>query len=61
EYGGLRVRQLRELNLALLGKWCWRLLVDRERMWFRVLATRYGVERGRLRDGGGMGQCGGER
>jgi hypothetical protein len=22
KYGGLRVGQLRELNLALLGKWC---------------------------------------
>ncbi|GAU26988.1 hypothetical protein TSUD_290390 [Trifolium subterraneum] len=40
--------QLREFNLALLGKWCWRLLVDREGLWFRVLTARYGVERGRL-------------
>ncbi|PNX70048.1 receptor-like kinase, partial [Trifolium pratense] len=48
EYGGLGVRQLREFNLALLGKWCWRMLVDREGMWFRVLTARYGVERGRL-------------
>ncbi|GAU39751.1 hypothetical protein TSUD_219940 [Trifolium subterraneum] len=32
------------------GKWCWRMLVDREGMWFRVLAARYGMERGRLRD-----------
>ncbi|GAU10927.1 hypothetical protein TSUD_426970, partial [Trifolium subterraneum] len=52
EYGGLGVRQLREFNLALLGKWCWRMLVDREGLWFRVLAARYGVEGGRLRDGG---------
>ncbi|MCI26088.1 receptor-like kinase, partial [Trifolium medium] len=55
EYGGLGVRQLREFNLPLLGKWCWRLLVDREGVWFRVLAARYGVEGGRLRDGGRRG------
>ncbi|GAU46008.1 hypothetical protein TSUD_401300 [Trifolium subterraneum] len=42
------VRQLKEFNLALLGKWCWRMLVDREGLWFRVLVARYGVERGRL-------------
>ena len=29
ENGGLGVMQLREFNLSLLGKWCWRLLVDR--------------------------------
>ncbi|GAU31357.1 hypothetical protein TSUD_19020 [Trifolium subterraneum] len=55
EYGGLGVRQLKERNVALLGKWCWRLLVDRERLWYRVLAARYGVERGRMRDGGRRG------
>jgi hypothetical protein len=52
EYGGLGVRQLREFNTALLGKWCWRMLVDREGWWFRVLAARYGMENGRLRAGG---------
>ncbi|GAU10924.1 hypothetical protein TSUD_426660, partial [Trifolium subterraneum] len=46
---------LKEFNLALLGKWCWRMLVDKEGLWFRVLAARYGVERGRLREGGGRG------
>ncbi|MCI43266.1 putative non-LTR retroelement reverse transcriptase, partial [Trifolium medium] len=55
EYGGLGVRQLREFNIALLCKWCWRMLVDRGELWFRVLATRYGVERGRLREGGRKG------
>ncbi|GAU15917.1 hypothetical protein TSUD_41400 [Trifolium subterraneum] len=49
------LRQLREFNLALLGKWCWRMLVDREGLWFRVLAVRYGLERGRLCAGGTKG------
>ncbi|GAU10913.1 hypothetical protein TSUD_426570, partial [Trifolium subterraneum] len=31
------------------------MLVDREGLWFRVLAARYGVERGRLRVGGRSG------
>ncbi|GAU43818.1 hypothetical protein TSUD_248070 [Trifolium subterraneum] len=34
------------------GKWCWRMLVDKEGLWFRVLTARYGIERGRLREGG---------
>ncbi|CAJ2679133.1 unnamed protein product [Trifolium pratense] len=55
ESGGLGVRCLREFSQALLGKWCWRMLVDREGLWFRVLAARYGIEGGRLRDGGRRG------
>jgi len=39
EYGGLGVR---EFNIALLGKWCWRMLVDRGGFWYRVLVARYG-------------------
>ncbi|MCH80187.1 hypothetical protein A2U01_0000951 [Trifolium medium] len=38
-----------------LGKWCWRMLVGREGLWFRVLVARYGVEGGRLREGGRRG------
>jgi hypothetical protein len=30
EYGGLGVRRLMEFNLPLLGKWCWRMLVERD-------------------------------
>lgn len=48
EYGGLGVRQLKEFNEALLGKWCWRMLVDRDGLWYRVLAARYGEEDGRF-------------
>jgi hypothetical protein len=55
EYEGLGARQLMEFNLVLLGKWCWRTLIDREGLWFRVLVARYGVEGGRLRDGGRRG------
>ncbi|GAU18975.1 hypothetical protein TSUD_178920 [Trifolium subterraneum] len=48
----MRVRQLREFNLALLAKWCWRMLADMEGLWFRVLVARYEEERGRLCAGG---------
>jgi len=48
EVGGLGVRRLREFNLALLGKWCWRMVVDREGLWFRVLTARYGGVGGRF-------------
>ncbi|GAU17316.1 hypothetical protein TSUD_110330 [Trifolium subterraneum] len=28
------------------------MLVDREELWFKVLTSRYGIERGRMRKGG---------
>jgi hypothetical protein len=46
------VRRLRDFNLALLRKWCWRQVTDREGLWFRLLATRYGLEGGHLQAGG---------
>ena len=55
EYGGLVVRQLKEFNEALLGKWCWRMLVDRDGLWHLMLAARYGEEDERLEDGGQSG------
>jgi len=55
EKGGLGVRRMREFNLALLEKWCWRMLVDRNDLWYRVLVARYGEEDGVLRDGGAAG------
>jgi len=49
---GLRVRRLGEFNLSLLEKWCWRLLVDKAGLWYRVLKARYGEEGGRIQGGG---------
>jgi len=55
EVGGLGVRRLREFNDALLGKWCWRLLVERSGLWYKVLVARYGEEDGRLEVAGRSG------
>jgi len=52
EDGGLGVRRLSEFNVSLLGKWCWRLLVDKEGLWYQVLKARYGEEGGRVREAG---------
>jgi hypothetical protein len=52
EVGGLGVRRIRDFNVTLLGKWCWRLLVDSDSLWFRVLSASYGVEDGRVCDSG---------
>lgn len=52
EEGGLGVRRLCEFNLSLLGKWCWRMLGEKDRLWYRVLRARYGEEGGRLKEGG---------
>jgi len=48
----LGVRRIMEFNVALLGKWCWRLLVERESLWFKVISTRYGEEGRQVREGG---------
>jgi hypothetical protein len=55
EDGGLGVRRMGTFNLSLLGKWCWRMLVDKEGLWYRVLKARYGEVGGRLQEGGRQG------
>jgi len=49
---GLGVRWIGAFNLALLGKWCWRMLTDKKGLWYRVLKARYGEVGGRLQEGG---------
>jgi len=44
-----------EFNDVLLGKWCWRLLVDKGGLLSMVLVARYGEEAGRLAVGGRSG------
>jgi hypothetical protein len=41
---GLGVYRLRKFNLTLLGKLCWRLYVDQEELWFKLLAAKYGCK-----------------
>jgi hypothetical protein len=50
---------MREFNTALLGKWCWRMLVDKTSLWYKVLVARYGEEAGMLKAGGGLVLLGG--
>jgi len=44
ENGGFGVRRIKEFNLSLLDKWCWRLKEERWSFWIRVLSAKYGVE-----------------
>lgn len=42
EQGGLGVKILEWFNLALLGKWVWRLLGESNSFWVRILSSKYG-------------------
>ena len=46
------MRRIREFNLALLGKWCWRMRVENRSLWYRVLAGRYGEVGGIIAEDG---------
>jgi len=46
------VWKLREFNIAHLEKWCWRMLLDKGWLWYRVLKARYMEVGGRLQEGG---------
>lgn len=41
--GGLDIRNLRDFNYALLGKWEWKINFDRKGLWYKVLVNRYNM------------------
>jgi hypothetical protein len=40
--GGLGVRDVRIINISLLAKWRWRLLVNDDALWKEVIKCKYG-------------------
>ena len=44
--GGLGVRNLALMNIALLSKWNWRFANEREAFWKQVISHMYGEEEG---------------
>ncbi|KAL8513823.1 hypothetical protein ACS0TY_013077 [Phlomoides rotata] len=40
--GGLGIRDLGQFNIALLSKWIWRLKIEPERLFAKVIMSRYG-------------------
>ena len=44
--GGLAIRNIRQFNEALLGKWLWRFGVEKEALWRQVIVAKYGVMEG---------------
>ena len=58
--GGLGVRNLSNLNKALLGKWSWRFMEERGTLWKQVISRKYGMEEEgwgtrKVREGYGVG------
>lgn len=39
--GGMSFRNLKDFNLALLAKQCWRLIHEPNTLWAKVLKVRY--------------------
>ena len=40
--GGLDIRDLRLFNEALLGKWLWRFMTEKDNLWRKVVTIKYG-------------------
>lgn len=45
EEGGLGVRSIVEMNMALISKWLWRFWYEEGFLWRRVVEARWGVRR----------------
>ncbi|XP_058724451.1 uncharacterized protein LOC131595932 [Vicia villosa] len=52
--GGLGVRDVKEMNNALLLKWKWRILNDNEAIWNSFIKERYCCPKIRIQDTGGV-------
>ena len=44
--GGLDFRSLSLFNKALLGKWSWRFVEERDPLWKQVIIGKYGLQEG---------------
>ena len=42
EKGGLGLRKIILLKKVLLGKWVWRLAIEKDNLWKKVLLVKYG-------------------
>ncbi|KAL8523889.1 hypothetical protein ACS0TY_013738 [Phlomoides rotata] len=42
EEGGLGLKEIGVFNRALLGKWVWRVFAEENRLWVRILKSKYG-------------------
>lgn len=42
EEGGLGIKKLNRFNLALLGKWVLRILIEGKELWIRIIESKYG-------------------
>lgn len=40
--GGLGIKNIEKFNKALVGKWLWRVLSEKDKLWVRVLEAKYG-------------------
>lgn len=46
--GGLGIKSVRAFNLALLGKWHWRMSMEKNSLWYKVLVSKDGERGGEL-------------
>ena len=42
EKRGLGLKNIETFNTALIGKWLWRALIEKDSLWVKVLEAKYG-------------------